>query len=104
MLIFDDYKNRKIRYTNERIKHSESSHPEMVHQLEKIKEAVLQPDFVIGSKADSEVELLYKYYQTTPVKSKYLCVTIKYRGSDNFIITAYFTDAIKKGKPLWEKK
>ena len=28
MLILIDYKNRKVRYTDERIKHSENSHPE----------------------------------------------------------------------------
>ena len=104
MLILIDYKNRKIRYTDERIKHSENSHPEMVNQLEKIKEALLIPEYVIESKTDTNVELLYKHYALTPVKAKYLCITVKYKDSDNFIITAYFTDTIKKGNLLWEKK
>ena len=104
MLVLLDYKKRKVRYTEERIKHTESSHPEMVNQSDKIKETLLIPDCVIESKTDAEVELFYKYYETTPAKSKYLCVTAKCKGSDNFIITSYFTDVIKKGRLLWEKK
>ena len=104
MLILIDYKNRKVRYTDERIKHLENSHPEMVNQVGKIIEALSIPDYVIESKTDTNVELLYKYYALTPVKAKYLCITAKYKDSDNFIITAYFTDTIKKGKLIWEKK
>jgi hypothetical protein len=34
----------------------------------------------------------------------YLYVVIKASVSDLFIITAYFTDAIKRGMILWKKK
>lgn len=57
----------------------------MINQREKIKETVSSPDCVITSKANAEVELFYKYYESTPVKSKYLCVTVKCKGNDNFI-------------------
>jgi hypothetical protein len=43
-------------------------------------------------------------YSTTPVTDKHLCVVIKASVSDLFIITAYFTDAIKRGEILWKKK
>jgi len=57
-----------------------------------------------GSRKDSEVELFYRHYDTTPVTEKYLCIVVKILVSDLFIITAYFTDTIKRGKILWEKK
>lgn len=43
-------------------------------------------------------------YNTTPVTEKYLCVIIKASVSDLFIITAYFTDTIKRGMILWKRK
>ena len=43
-------------------------------------------------------------YSTMPVTDKYLCVVIKTSVNDLFIVTAYFTDAIKRGKILWIKK
>ena len=42
--------------------------------------------------------------RTTPVTDKYLCVVVKVLTQDLFIITPYFTDTIKKGEVLWEKK
>ena len=64
MLILTDYKKRKIRYTDERIRHSESSHPEMIKQLDKIKETLQVPDCVIRSMSDNNVELaaFFLYY------------------------------------------
>jgi len=45
-----------------------------------------------------------QHIETTPVTEKYLCVVVKILVSDLFIITAYFTDTIKRGKIVWEKK
>jgi hypothetical protein len=50
------------------------------------------------------VELFYRAYETTPVTHKYLCVVVKAFPGDAFMITAYFTDSVKKGLVLWEKK
>lgn len=33
-----------------------------------------------------------------------MCVVVKVKVDDVFILTAYFTDAIKKGDVLWEKQ
>ena len=46
------------------------------------------------------MELFYRYFETTPVTSKYLCVVAKTAVDDPFI-TMYFTDAIKQGAILW---
>jgi len=104
MLYFSDINKRKIRFTDERRKHLEENHPEIVHQENIIKKTLEAPDKIMLSTTDSEVELFYRYFENTPVKAKYLCVIVKADSSDNFIITVYFTDTIKKGKLIWKKK
>ncbi len=99
-----DIYGRNIRLTDERFAHIEDDHPEMIGQAEKIMETLLQPDIIIKSKTDSEVELFYRYYLITPVSEKYMCIVVKNRRDDIFIITAYFTDTVKKGEVLWDKK
>ena len=76
----------------------------MSGQLDKISETIISPDRVVRSKTDGSVELYYKHYQSTPVTEKFLCVVVKTTGDDHFIVTAYFTDSIKGGELLWEKK
>lgn len=104
MILITDYKKRKIRYTSERIKHLEDNHPEMRGQSGKIKATLLLPDCIIESKSDPFIEMFYRFYESTPVNEKYLCVVVKFKDGVNFIITAYFTDKIKKGVQLWKKK
>lgn len=99
-----DYKNRVIRFTAERKEHLYESHPEMINQENKILETLKNPECVIKSRSDETVELFYRFFEKTPVKSKYLCVVVKLITGDNFIITSYFTDTIKKGTMLWKKK
>ena len=104
MLWFEDVSKRQVRFSDERRQHIESDHPEMAGQASKLKETISSPDVIIRSKTDSEVELFYRRYSTTPVTDKYLCVVIKSKLEDVFIITAYFTDSIKRGQTIWEKK
>jgi len=76
----------------------------MSGQIGKIQEALINPDVIVKSRTDPDVELFYRHYDATPVTEKYLCVVVKILVSDLFIITAYFTDTIKRGKIVWEKK
>ncbi|WP_353684705.1 hypothetical protein V4D30_02620 [Thermodesulfovibrio sp. 3907-1M] len=99
-MILNDLFDRKIRLTDERQRHFEEDHPEMRNQMEKIKETLINPDIIVRSKIDSQVELFYKHYPITSVTEKYLCIIVKVLKD----ITAYFTDAIKRGEILWEKK
>lgn len=101
---FEDIHNRQIRLTIERQLHFELDHPEMSRQIGKIQETLMKPDVIVKSRTDPDVELYYRHYDTTPVTEKYLCVVVKILVSDLFIITAYFTDTIKRGKIVWEKK
>ncbi len=76
----------------------------MSGQIDKIKETPLNPDAIIRSRTDPNAELFYKYYDITPVTKKYLCVIIKVMTDDLFLITTYFTDTVKRGEMLWERK
>lgn len=62
------------------------------------------PDKIVRSWTDKEVELFYRDYYATPVGRKFLCVVVKVLPDDAFMITAYFTDTVKKGLVLWEMK
>ena len=75
---------------------------EMEVQFDKVQEVLLNPDIIIRSRIDTDVELFYRYYDITPVTEKYLCV-LKLTD-DLFIITAYFTDMTKRGETLWKRK
>ena len=103
MNIYHDLFGRRIRLTQERNDHIKDFHPEMKRQLAKIKQTLLVPNKVIRSKSDKDVQLFYKFYEKTPVKNKFLCVVVKAVKNDYFILTAYFTDAIKRGESLWTK-
>ena len=104
MEILIDIHKRKIRFTKERRNHIKIDHPEMTEQIEKIRETLSSPERIVRSRTDSDVELFYRHYNITPVTKKYLCVVVKVFADDLFIITAYFTDTIKKGDVLWIKK
>jgi hypothetical protein len=99
-----DVLNRRIRLTDEREEHIKTDHPEMSGQMEKVRETLFTPDQIVRSRTDPAVELFYRPYDVTPVTEKYLCVVVKVGAGDAFIVAAYFTDAIKKGEVLWEKK
>ncbi len=102
--MFKDIHNRQIRLSPERLNHIETDHPEMSGQINRIQDTLADPDIIIKSKTDPDVELFYRHYNTTPVTEKHLCVVVKVLVSDLFIITAYFTDTIKKGIILWKRK
>jgi hypothetical protein len=104
MKLFKDNQGQSIRLTDERLDHLETQHPEMVGQLNRISETLMVPDRIIRSKTATTVELFYKHYETTPVSEKILCVVVKTAQDYNFVITAYYTDTIKRGQILWEKK
>ena len=104
MQLFTDIHGRSIRLTDERSTHLYTAHPEMCDQLLRIMATLAQPDQIVRSRTDSTVELFYKHYPSTPVTSKFLCTVVKVLPEDYFVITAYYTDTIKRGDVLWTKK
>ncbi len=47
--------------------------------------------------------LYYRHYVGLSVGDKNMCVVVKFKQDDAFVITAYFTDSIKKGDVIWKK-
>ena len=78
--------------------------PEMKNQRKKIEETLKDPDAIVESKYDKTVLLYHKLYPKTPVTRKYLLVAVKILDRDAFVLTAFFTDKIKKGDIVWESK
>lgn len=67
----------------------------------KIAETLRDPERVIQSRSDDEARLYYRFYTDAPVGEKFLCVVVKVRREDAFILTAYLTDRIKRGDVIW---
>jgi len=91
---------REIRLTAERLAHIQE-HPEMVGLEDKIAEALVEPERVVRSLSDETARLYYRWLTGTRVGDKYLCVVVKFNNEDAFVLTAYLTDQVKKGVPLW---
>lgn len=103
-MLFSDIRDRKVRFTDERLHHIQNDHPEMAGQIERVIETLRNPHTIVRSKTDNDVELFYRQYPTTPVSNKYMCVVLKAKFNDISIITAYFTDTVKKGEVLWPSR
>jgi hypothetical protein len=64
-----------------------------------VKECLENPYLVRESLKQADVHLYYNKRE-----DEYLCiVTAPADGDDRFVVTAYFTANIKKGKELWKK-
>ncbi len=103
MKLLRDYEGRTIRLTDERSKHI-LEYPEMKRMGRAIEETLAGPVRVIQSISDPEAHLYYRFYIGTRVGDKYLCVVVKVRDEDAFVLTAYLTDTIKKGDLIWPRK
>jgi hypothetical protein len=95
-----DVRGLVIRLTDERLAHI-LEHPEMAERQTSIEETLLRPERIVESLSDPQVHLYYRYYRGTLVGDKHLCVAVKVREADAFVITAYLTDKVKRGVPLW---
>ncbi len=73
--------------------------PEMLNQDDRIKATLRKPEVIKESIHSADVLLYYKLYDKTPVTKKYMLVVAKV----NNIITAFYTNKIKKGKTKWER-
>jgi hypothetical protein len=102
MTEFKDVWGFKISLTDKRKMHL-LEHPEMSGQEDKLSETLLEPDAVIQSRSDDSVKLFHRFYDRLTIGDKFLCVVVKYTEAGTFIITAYFTDKVKKGEILWKK-
>ena len=95
-----DFEGRVIRLTDERLTHIRE-HPEMSDLKAAIAETVARPARVVQSVSDPQAHLYYRWYVGTRVGDKFLCVVVKVVDDDAFVLTAYLTDTIKKGRQVW---
>jgi hypothetical protein len=102
MRILHDHQGLAIRLTDERLAHI-LEHPEMAEMVEAIEDTLLRPERVVESFSDPQAMLYYRSYVSTLVGGKFLCVVVKLVGGDAFVLTAYLTDRIKGGYPLWPR-
>lgn len=100
MLLLRDHQGLAIRLTDERLAHI-LEHPEMADMQRAIEDTLARPECVMESLSDSEAHLYYRFYVGTQVGDKYLCVVVKLRAADAFVLTAYLTDKIKRGVQIW---
>jgi len=100
MRILRDFQGLEVRLTEERLEHI-LEHPEMADREASIEETLLSPEQVLEFLFDPEVRLYYRFYRMTLVGDKYLCVVVKMRQGDAFVLTAYLTDSVKRGWRSW---
>ena len=100
MKIFRDFEGRSVRLSDERWNHIQH-HVEMCGHMGDIARVLAVPERVVQSVSDPEAKLYYRYLFGTVVGDKYLCVVVKDRKGDAYVLTAYFTDAVKRGQLLW---
>ena len=100
-ILFPDYQGRTVRFTKERQEHV-LEHREMVGQFERIRETVKSPELVVATRLDESVHVYHRFYDTTPVTSKYLQVAVKLLEEDAFILTAFYSSRQKRGETVWQ--
>ena len=69
-----------------------------------LEETLQTPAVVVESLSDSAARLYYRLYARTAVGEKYVCVVVEIALDDAFVVTAYLTDRVKKGKVLWRQE
>ena len=73
----------------------------MAEQFERIRETLQSPETVVVTSADDTVQVYHRYYETTPVTSKFLLIAVKLLGDDAFVLTAFFSRREKRGTVIW---
>lgn len=99
---FVAYDGRKIRFTEIQRVHIAFFHPEVMVDEHKIELALSEPELVATGATD-DTRILYRFFTKTAVTSKYLAVVIKQLNGEGFILTAYFTENVKRKKVIWRK-
>lgn len=103
MHLYIDYQGRRIRLTDERLAHI-LQHPEMKDAEPRIGQTLAKPECVMESLSDPRARLYYRFYVGTRIGNKHLCVVVKMLEADAFVVTAYLTDKVKKGRQLWPRE
>ena len=76
-----------------------AKHPAMLGREEMVKMTLEHPEQIRESRSDPQVLLFYH----AEGASRWVCAVAKRADDQGFLITAYPTDAIKEGTPIWPK-
>ena len=76
-----------------------AKHPIMAGREDVVKITLENPEQIRQSRSDPQV-LLFYYAEGS---SRWVCAVAKRAADQGFLITAYPTDAIKEGIPIWPK-
>lgn len=72
-------------------------HPAMAGREKNVRECLESPVAICESEKDEDVHLYYKL-----TRDVYICVVVAPAATgERFVVTAYFTKRIKKGKQIW---
>jgi hypothetical protein len=74
-------------------------HPVMARHEHDLGETLRDPEQVRRSRSDPAVYLFYRRQRA----GRWLCAVVKRLDGEGFLISAYPTDAIKEGEPLWSR-
>jgi hypothetical protein len=72
-------------------------HPVMAGCEATVQDVLVNPDQVRVSRSDDAVFLFYGMKR----ERRWVCAVVKRLNGEGFLITAYPTDAIKEGVPVW---
>lgn len=76
----------------------------MAEQFDRIAETLAQPELVVATTVDESVHVYHRFYEATPVTSKFLQVAVKLVElveEDAFVLTAFYSSRPKKGVVVW---
>ncbi len=74
-------------------------HPVMNGRKRDVADTLRHPDEIRRSLSDPDVYLFYRMERP----ARWLCVVVKRRDDEGFVITTYPTDTIKVGERIWSK-
>ncbi len=102
-MVYRDHEGREIRLPEERLNHILIEHSFMVGKEWAIRETLADPDEVRVSNQDRQVSLYYRWYNTSDIDNKFICVVVRILENDAFIIIAYPAERIKRGDLVWKR-
>lgn len=88
-----DKTGRKIRLTKKQWSHIVKRHPDLSGKEESIKGILGKPDTITHHKFDKKAANYYRYDKN---EKAYFFVAVKYLNGTGFVITAFYTQQIKK--------
>ena len=88
----EDKTGRMIRLSDMGFRHIAAYHPNIVNNLELVKDALVSPLIIIDNKEEEGRKL---YYKMIKKDAKYLMVVVKYLNNHGYVITSFYVRSIK---------